>query len=242
MPRMATLGITAVFIVIFNVNAWADMRYVHFPREGFKLKLPQKWIKVPEDVFHNKMKSIKENYDQEKANKYINYDYALQLKSKDWFEYPYLFISVWKDTRVQEQEIPKMNNKLEQNMLQGQAGIKDPELVRSIYNPQRHLYRAELRFNIAKKSMVLIKAVCYMDQGILVLSTYMPEEMYFEYAPDIKKALDNLKLSPENIYRARPNQGLEFKKDILPYLKILIAVVIVIVLVGIYFLNRQRNE
>jgi len=89
--------------------------------------------------------------------------------------------------------------------------------------------------------MVMLYTACYMDHGVLTFSTYMPPESYDQYAADIEHAMESIRLSPENVYRPR-EKGFSFKKHILPYLKVMIATGIVLLLVLIYMWKHRNNE
>ncbi|MEF8888916.1 MAG: hypothetical protein V5A14_02610, partial [Desulfohalobiaceae bacterium] len=198
--------------------------------------------KVPRDVFMDKMSELKKAYEGKEAKEHINYNYAIQLRSREWFEYPYMLISIWEDTRVDREEMPDMNERVKESLLQESQGVKGTTLVHSDFDPKRHLYRVESRFQLGDRRMALLKAVRYMNSAVLEIGTYMPEEMYSEYAPDVQEAVDNLKLSPGNIHRENPAKGLDFKEDILPYLKTGIATFLVLLLAGIFFWRTRRRS
>ncbi|MCF8038655.1 MAG: hypothetical protein K9K79_05005 [Desulfohalobiaceae bacterium] len=242
MTRLIGSVLSALLAVVVSVYAWAEMRAVRFPEQGFYFEMPERWIKVPHDIFQDRMHKMKQQYGQSGSQTNISYDFAVQLKSKDWFAYPYMLITVWEDTRISEKEIPEMNKKVKQTMLQKQRGVTDLHLVDSVYDPKRHVYLAEFRFAIKEQSMVLLKTVCYMNQGLLVFSTYLPETMYAEYGPVVQTAMETLQLSPENTYRANLDKGFDFKRDILPYSKIALASALVLLLAGIYLWKLKKKE
>ncbi len=233
------LGLICVFFAASA--AIAQGRYLEFPREGFRLEMPEKWVKVPEDVFRDKMRPLEKALEKSDSEQKLGYDYAVQLESKEWFEYPYMLISHWEDVRVDRDEMPGMNEKVEEGILKGGKGINGTELVRSSFDPERCFYRAEARFTVSGQDMVLLKGVYYLNQSVLQLSTYVPEETFSRYAPDIKQAMDSIQLDPGVVHHANPAKTLEFE-DVLPYLKVSIGTVIVLIGVGVYFWIRRRDK
>ncbi|MCF8085864.1 MAG: hypothetical protein K9J48_03115 [Desulfohalobiaceae bacterium] len=219
----------------------AGKRYLEFPREGFRLELPQRWVKIPQDVFREKMRPLKKALEKSDSRKQLGYDHGVQLKSKEWFRYPYMLVSHWEDSRVDTEEMPQMNRKIEESLLKEGKGVNGTRLVGSSFDPERNYYRAETRFTISGRRMVLLKGVYYLNQGVLQLSTYMPERMYPTYAPEIKQAVDNLEIDADRVHRASQDRWLEFE-DVIPYLKVLIATVVVFVVAGIYVWHRRRGK
>lgn len=237
----AALCLALMFLLTAAIPAQAK-RTIEFSRHEFSMELPQRWVKVPRGVFMDKMSELKKAYEGKEAKEHINYDYAIQLRSKEWFEYPYMLISVWEDTRVDREEMSQMNERVKESLLQESQGVSGTTLVHSDFDRKRHLYRVESRFQMGDRRMALLKAVRYMNSAVLEIGTYMPEEMYSEYAPDVQEAVDNLRLSSGNIHRENPAKGLDFKEDILPYLKTGIATFLVLLLVGIFFWRTRRSS
>ena len=227
----------ALFLV---PHAEAEERSMEFPGEGFSIELPQKWAKVPEDVFREKMRPLKKALEKSDSNQKLGYDYAVQLESKEWFEYPYMLISHWEDIRVDSDEMSEMNERIEEGILKGGRGVNGTELVSSSFDADRNLYRAEARFSVSGQDMVLLKGVYYLNQSVLQLSSYVPEEMYSRYAPELKEAMQDLRIDASSVHRASEDSWLDFK-DVVPYLKVLIATVVVFVVAGIYVLYRRRG-
>ncbi len=227
------------FVQITGFTVWAGEHSIEFDRKGFSLVVPEEWIKVPRDVFQKKMQRLKQAYNE--AEKEIHYDYAIQLKSKEWFEYPYMLITLWEDRRVDRDEMAEMNKKVKENLLRESKRVKEPRLVDASFDETNFLYRTESRFKLANREMVLFKAVQYMNKGILEIAAYMPEKMYSEYAAEIEETIDSLQLSSGNVHHKNPAKSLDFKKDILPYLNVAIASLLVVVLIGI-FVWRSRKD
>ncbi|MCF8109481.1 MAG: hypothetical protein K9J81_10860 [Desulfohalobiaceae bacterium] len=209
-----------------------------FP-DGFSLRLPRGWIQIPEDVFQKKMLLLQKTYAKSGS---LGYDYALQLESRDWFQYPYMLISVWEDSRVKPEKIPEMNEKLQKKILRKQQGVTRNRLVTSSYDPKRHIFQAEYHFELSENPIVLFKGICYMNQGVLSFSYYLREGMYGEYAHLFAEMMDSLRLSAANRYQAGPSREGRIRDAILPYGKILIATGIIAVLIGIYFWNIRYNS
>jgi hypothetical protein len=240
--RNTLVAVMGLFLVgtFLSAPASAAERSIELPGQGISLELPDRWIKVPKDVFRKKMRPLKKAYAKSGSEKRFDYDCAVQLESRDWFRYPYLLINIWEDTRVDSDEISQMNQKIEENLLSGDVGINGTELVSSSYNSERHFYRAEVRFSIKDKQMMLLKGVCYLNQSVLQLSAYMPREMYPSYAPDIRQAMDSLQISPDRVYRASQDRWLEFE-DVVPYLKVLIATLVAFAVAGFYVWLRRSG-
>jgi hypothetical protein len=150
-------------------------------------------------------------------------------------------ISHREDLRVDSGEIQEMNERVKKSLQKEQAGVSNNELVTAHYDPRRHEYRAEARFRMGETDMVLLKAVWYLNQDVLVASAYLPESMYSRHAPDIIQAMDSLEITPENVYRAEDDSGSTFWEAVLPYSKVIIATVIVLLLVGIYVWRQRSN-
>lgn len=216
----------------------AAQKYIDFPEQGFGIQLPEQWVRVPEDAFQEKMKSLKRAYEKEGGKNRLGYDYAVQVQSQEWFSYPYMLISIWEDIHVDTDEMATMNQKIEENLLQGANGT---ELVSTSFDPGRHFYRAEARFPLAGKQMVLLKGVYYRNHSVLQLSTYMPRDMYSRYAEDVREAMDSLRMDPSTRHRAQADSWLDFR-DLVPYLKAIIATVIVFVIAGIYVWMHRRGK
>ncbi len=238
--RWIAAGFLALAMVVSaGMPLRAAERYIDFPQDGFRIKLPEQWVRVPEEAFQEKMESLKRAYAKKGSKQRVGYDYAVQPRSKDWFSYPYMLISIWEDIHVDTNEMTTMNQKIEENLLQGANGT---ELVSSSFDPKRHFYRAEARFRLAEKQMVLLKGVYYRNHSVLQLSTYMPRKMYSRYAQDIREAMDSLRMDPNTRHRAQADSWLDFR-DLVPYLKAIIATVIVFVIAGIYvWKQRGRKE
>ena len=220
----------------------AEAKTLEFPHPGFTLNLPQEWVLIPQEVFRKKMDSLQKAYQKDGSKMDLGYDYALQQQSRDWFEYPYILISVWEKTRVNSRKMERMNERMRKNLAQSQPGLTNNRLVHDSFDPSRHVFMAESRFELSGTPMVLLKSACYMDQGVVVFSAYMPQEMYADHAPDIKKALQTIELDPKNIYREHPEQGWSFQEDILPYMRMIIATVIVLLLAGLFLWKRRRGS
>jgi len=229
--------------MLCNSYAAAAPRHIEFTSSGFALQLPKRWVRIPQKVFNKKMNELNKVYSGEESAARLKYDYAVQIKSKKWFQYPYMLISVWENKRVEEKDIPEMNKRFKDNILGSNKIIIDTRTVQSNYDPLNYLYTGEFRFNLAQKHpMVLLCAVRYMNEGILKLSAYMPPEMYSKYAPDIREAMQNIRLSPENKYRPDYEEGIKFKEHILPYLKVMIATGILLLLTLLYIWKRWTNN
>ena len=239
MRRIAAGFLALAIVVSAGMPLRAAERYIDFPQDGFRIELPDQWVRVPEEAFREKMKSLKQAYAKKGSKKRVGYDYAVQLESKEWFSYPYMLISIWDDIHVDTDEMTTMNQKIEESLLQGANGT---ELVSSSFDQKRHFYRAETRFRLAGKQMVLLKGVYYRNHSVLQLSTYMPREMYSRYARDIREAMDSLRMDPGTRHKAQADSWLDFR-DWVPYLKAIIATVIVFVIAGIYvWMKRRGNE
>jgi hypothetical protein len=236
-----------LFPVVMTITVLAlaagklEARMISFPSEGFSLELSEQWVKVPTEVFEAKMQELKKAYGG-KSGKNIAYRHALQLRSKEWFNYPYILVNRWDDTRVESDEIPDMNERLKEHLLKEGNGISGTRLKRSSFDPDSRIYQAKLRFELAKRDMVMIKTVCYMNQSVLVLNAYIPEKSYPDYGPEVASAMSNLRLDPANVYQAGASSGMDFRKDILPYLKISIATGIILLLVGLFLWKRRRSS
>ena len=229
--------------MLCNSYAAAAPRHIEFTSSGFALQLPKRWVRIPQKVFKKKMNKLNKVYSGEESAARLKYDYAVQIKSKKWFQYPYMLISVWDNKRVDEKDIPEMNKKFKDNILSSNKIITDTRTVQTNYDPLNYLYTGEFRFDLAQKHpMVLLCAVRYMNEGILKLSAYMPPEMYSKYAPDIREAMQNIRLSPENKYRPGYEEGIKFKEHILPYLKVMIATGILLLLILLYIWKRWTNN
>ncbi len=229
--------------MLCNSYAAAAPRHIEFTSSGFALQLPKRWVRIPQKVFKKKMNKLNKVYSGEESAARLKYDYAVQIKSKKWFQYPYMLISVWDNKRVDEKDIPEMNKKFKDNILSSNKIITDTRTVQTNYDPLNYLYTGEFRFDLAQKHpMVLLCAVRYMNEGILKLSAYMPPEMYSKYAPDIREAMQNIRLSPENKYRPGYEEGIKFKEHILPYLKVMIATGILLLLTLLYIWKRWTNN
>jgi len=237
--RWIAAGFLALTIVVSaGMSLRAAERYMDFPHEGFRMKLSEQWVRVPEETFQKKMKTLKQAYEKKGSTKSLGYDYAVQLKSREWFSYPYMLISIWEDIHVDTDEMATMNQKIEENLLKGANGT---ELVSSSFDPKRHFYRAEARFRLAEKQMVLLKGVYYRNNSVLQLSAYMPRKMFSRYARDIREAMDSLRMDPDTRHRAQDDSWLDFR-DLVPYLKAIIATVIVFVIAGIYVWTKRRGN
>ncbi|MCF8030810.1 MAG: hypothetical protein K9K39_07945 [Desulfohalobiaceae bacterium] len=237
--RGIAAGFLAFLIVVsVGMPLKAGERYIDFSKEGFRMELPEQWVRVPQDVFQEKMKSLKQAYEQDGSQKRLGYDYALQLQSREWFSYPYMLISIWEDIHVDTEDMSQMNHKIEKSLLQGGNETK---LVSSSFDPERHYYRAEARFRIAGEQLVLLKGVYYRNHSVLQLSTYMTQEMYSRYAQKIRKAMGSLKMDPSTRHRAQADSWLDFR-DLIPYLKVIIATVLVFLIAGIYVWKQRRGK
>lgn len=201
------------------------------------MELPKQWVRVPQDIFQEKMNSLKQAYEKEGSQKKLGYDYALQLQSREWFSYPYMLISIWDDIHVDTDEMTTMNQKIEESLLQGVNGT---ELESSSFDPKRHFYRAEASFPLAGKRMVLLKGVYYRNHSVIQMSTYMPRKMSSRYAEDIREAMESLRMDPSTRHRAQADSWLDFR-DWVPYLNMIIATVIVFVIAGIYLWKQRRG-
>jgi len=237
---VAGLCLLLVGALLLVPHAEAEERSMDFPGEGFSLELPAEWVKVPEDVFRKKMRPLKKAYENSGSERRFDYDHAVQLKSREWFQYPYMLINLWEDTRVDSDEISEMNQRMEENLLKGDVGVNGTELMSSSYDPERHFYRAEVRFSLSNRQMVLMKGVYYLNHSVLQLSAYMPAGMYSNYAPDIRQGMESLKVDASRVYRASEDSWLEFK-DIVPYLKVSIATVVAFAVAAIYVIYRRRG-
>ncbi|WP_153304111.1 hypothetical protein [Desulfovermiculus halophilus] len=230
-----------VAAVVMCAAVKAQAKRFSFPEAGFGLQLPAQWVQVPGDVLRKRMESLAQAMEIDTESKRLDYDYALQLESKEWFSYPYILISHREGLRVDSGEIQEMNERVKTSLQKEQPGVSNNELVSAQYDPRRHEYRAETRFRMGETDMVLLKAVWYLNQDVLVASAYLPESMYSRYAPDVLQAMDSLDITPENVYRAEDDSGSTFWEAVLPYSKVIMATVIVLLLVGIY-LWRQRSN
>ncbi|MCF8106282.1 MAG: hypothetical protein K9K64_12435 [Desulfohalobiaceae bacterium] len=227
-------------IVLLNllVCSTARAEYQEFP-DGFSLRLPQGWTRVPEDVFREKMQHLQKAYPKSGS---LGYDYALQLESRDWFQYPYMLISVWEDYRVKLSKIPEMNEKFQRKFQGKQKGVTRNRLVTSSYDPKRRIFQAEYRFELSGNPIVLFKGLCYMNQGVLSFSYYLREGMYGKYAHTFEEMMDSLRLSAANLYQAESSREGRIRDAVLPYGKILIATGIIALLIGIYFWSKRYNS
>jgi len=237
--RWIAAGVFAFMIAVsLGTPLKASERYIDFSEEGFQIELPKKWVRVPQDVFQEKMKPLKQAYERKDGKRKIGYDYAVQLQSKEWFSYPYMLISIWEDIHVDTDDMLKMNQKIEENLLQG---ANKTQVVSSSFDRQRHFYRAEARFRLAGQQMVLLKGVYYRNHSVLQLSTYMPREMYSRYSREILKAMNSLRMDPSTRHRAQADSWLDFR-DVIPYLKAIIATVLVFLIAGIYIWKQRSGR
>ena len=229
-------------IVFASLLGRGEAKRFKFPAYGFVLELPSQWVQIPQDVFADKMSALQDAFAKKGTDAEIGFDFGLQQESKEWFTYPYILGSIWEDVRVDSERIQKMNTRLAQNLKEGQPGVKNSRLVHSGYNPNKHVYTAEVRFDLSGTAMVLMKTVYYMNKGILVLSTYMPQKMYSAQKPEIAQALHNVQLDAKNVYRPDSDHRWSFQRNILPYMNIVIATGIVLFVLGIYLWRRRSGR
>ena len=216
--------------------------YVEFPSGGFVLNKPDTWVRVPPDIFREKMRNLAKAQGKEEAGEIPGYDYALQRESGKWFSYPYTLISVWEDTRVDPDEITRMNRRVKENMLKQQNAVENPELVREGYDPARRFYRAHVRFEVAGNPLEAVKGVLYMNRSVVVLSSYcLQGEKARRDLADAERIMDSIRPAESNVYREEDSGGWNFKKDILPYFKVIIAAGIGLLIIGIYIFKQKRK-
>jgi hypothetical protein len=229
-------------IVFVSLMGRGEAKRFEFADHGFALELPNQWVQIPGEVFAEKMSALQRAFAKNGRDAEIGYDFGLQLESTHWFAYPYILGSIWEDVRVDSERIQKMNTRLTQNLKKGQPGVENNRLIHSGYDPSKHVYTAEVRFDLSGTTMVLMKTVYYMNKGILVLSTYMPQKMYSAQKPEMVRALHNVHLDDKNVYRPDSDQGWSFQRNILPYMNIVIATGIVLLIVGIYLWRRRSGR
>lgn len=237
------MTMAVLLILAAGTAASGAPQTIRFTESGFALQLPEAWLRVPDEVLQDKMNQLNQAYAGDPPSENLSYDHAVQLRSNQWFEYPYMLIREWTDRRVPPADIPKMNNQIEKRMQRSRQGLTHFRMTDSRYHPEHPLYTAEFRFSLADHPMVLLYAARYTNKGILTFSTYMPPAMYDRYAPDIRDAVQTVTLSPENVYQPNHKQtGISFKTHILPYLKVIIATGILLLLTLLFIGNRRGGN
>jgi hypothetical protein len=76
-----------------------------FPKDGFKIVLPQNWVQIPKEVIAEKIDNLRKTV---VGSNVPMIDYAFQESSNSvWFTYPYISIEVSNAGKIPTEEIKK---------------------------------------------------------------------------------------------------------------------------------------
>ena len=201
-----------MFILSLLSVAWANQLY---QKDVFSITLPDGWVEIPRDVidaYEKRIASIAPKSSKEIAPKSARqlYDYGFQLDSaQQWFEYPYILVSIRNTGRIQK----SLLDKFEESSFQKGVDKAKKELRPAVSNIQiGKLYYdkvANIIWSRIESDLVQIGPVSGLfgmiltDKGYIQVNGYSLKEDFFTYEPVFRTSAVSVIPSSDLIYKPK---------------------------------------
>ncbi len=175
-------------------------------KDDFSIKLPNTWAEIPSNVLSDYSKAIALNAPN-LPKQVFNYGY--QLKSDQWFTYPYILVQVKNVGRIPSGEL-KRYKKLKREMEKGldKASESMSDLVSNsmigepVYDDVNHILWTTLTMQVAGIGPVKgLMATKLTEKGIIQFNGYSTADSYDKNAKLFRETfIKNLTISPSIAY------------------------------------------
>lgn len=170
-------------------------------KEGFTLKLPDKWVQIPREVLDEQ--SMKLQQAAPDAEKLI-YDYGFQLSGAGhWLTCPYILVCLNKTGRIPEGKMKKLakGKKGSKPIEEKISGIPNTEVGEILYDPDYHtLWMTFLADAEKVKGLVATKLT---REGCIQIVCYSNDQDFNKYRMLFEDIVKNIYLSKGLEYKSR---------------------------------------
>lgn len=194
--RRTVWAVLAAVIFLLPVSLSAATSH-NQGEHGFAITLPDDWCRIPQKILNEK------NRELIRENQELFYDLAFQLENREWFEFPYILIRVNEENRVPKGNIDKINQAVVDNMKEADKSDRyDVTILEQKEYPDRNMFLVRSDFKSKDKWDIRIDfAQIYTQKGVLQFSYYGSRQNATASEPDYIRAVENLNLDPEMVYR-----------------------------------------
>ena len=170
-------------------------------KEGFTLKLPDKWVQIPGKVLDEQSKKLQQVAPDEEK---LLYDYGFQLSGAGhWLTCPYILICVNKTGRIPEGKMKRITNKkIESKPIDEKiSGIPNTAVGEVLYDSDDHtLWMTFLADAEKVKGLIATKLT---QKGCIQIVCYANDKDFNEYRNLFEGIVKNIYLSEELEYKSR---------------------------------------
>ncbi|OPL16683.1 MAG: hypothetical protein AVO38_07245 [delta proteobacterium ML8_D] len=196
-----------IFIIISLVSISAGISFgTEFTqrfnaKEGFTLKLPDKWAQIPGKVLNEHSRRLQQSAPDEERPAY---DYGFQLfSSGHWLEYPRILIHINSTGRIPEGKIRKLAREKDgsQPIKEKISGILNTEVKDILYDPNDHtLWMTFLSTEEGVQGLVATKLT---QEGCIQIVCYSHDQDFHKYRGLFENIVRSIDLNRDLKYKSR---------------------------------------
>jgi len=195
------LIIISLVFVLTGIASGTEFTGMFKAKEGFMLKLPHNWIRIPEEVLNKHSRKLQLTApDVEKSA----YDYGFQVSgAKHWFARPYILIWLNETGRILEGKIKKLtkDKKGSKPIEEKISGIPNTEVGEILYDSNDHTLWMTFQADAEKiKGLIATKLT---RKGCIQIVCYAEDKDFSENRKLFEDIVNNISLSKDKEYKPR---------------------------------------
>jgi hypothetical protein len=210
-------------------------------KEGFMLKLPYNWVRIPGEVLDEHFREL--HQDAPDVEKPV-YDYGFQLSGAGhWLACPYILICLNKTGRIPEGKMKKLakGKKGSKPIEEKISGIPNTEVGEILYDPDNHILWMTFLADPEKvKGLIATKLT---REGCIQIVCYARDQDFNEHRKLFEDIVKNIYISKDLEYKRRITDSIpiisqiNFDKALSRFLSGVIVIAVIWLL-----LNRGRKK
>ena len=193
--------IISVVFVLPGIVSGAEFTQRFNAKEGFTLKLPYNWVRIPGEVLDEHSRKLQQAAPD--AEKLI-YDYGFQMSSAGyWLACPYILICLNKTGRIPEGKMKKLTKekKGSKPIEEKISGIPNTEVGEILYDSDDHtLWMTFLADAEKVKGLIATKLT---REGCIQIVCYAEDQDFNEYRKLFEDIVKNIYISEDLKYKPR---------------------------------------
>jgi hypothetical protein len=195
------LIIISIVFVLPGIVSGVEFTQRFNAKEGFTLKLPYNWIRIPGEVLDEHSRKLQQAApDAEK----LVYDYGFQLSGTGyWLACPYILICLNKTGRIPEGKMKKLTKekKGSKPIEEKISGIPNTEVGEILYDPDDHtLWMTFLADPEKVKGIIATKLT---REGCIQIVCYAIDKDFNEYRKLFEDIVKNIYIGEDLEYKPR---------------------------------------
>jgi hypothetical protein len=229
--------IISVVFVLLGIVSGAEFTRRFNAKEGFTLKLPYNWVRIPGKVLDEHSRELQQGASD--AERPV-YDYGFQLSGAGhWLAEPYILICLNKTGRIPEGKMKKLakEKKGSKPIEEKVSGIPDTEVGEIIYDPDDHaLWMTFLADAEKVKGLIATKLT---REGCIQIVCYARDQDFNEYRKLFEDIVKNIYIGEDLEYKPRITDSIPIISQI-NFDKLLSHVFTSALLIGVIWLLLSR--